>query len=133
MSFLDEDNLHTIVLADDINRLSHDFHALSRDAGWWETGEANPSHKFEVATKFALIHSEVSEALEGYRKGAWDDHLPDFKSVEVEMADVLIRVFDLSGALGLRLGDAMVAKAAYNLSRADHKPEARAAVGGKKF
>lgn len=106
---------------------------------WWpeetrdeETGSLNPE-KVDVPQKLCLIHSEISEALEGDRKGLMDDHLPRRKSIEVELADAAIRIFDLAGALGLDIGAAMAEKMKYNASRADHKPDHRAADGGKKY
>ena len=86
-----------------------------------------------VPTKIALIVSECSEALEGHRKGLKDDKLPHREMVAVELADVLIRVFDLAGFLGIPLGTILEEKAAYNQSRLDHKPENRVKVGGKKY
>lgn len=105
-------------------------YGLSLNAGWHKTGEL--SHE-AFATKIALIHSEVSEALEGGRKNAQDEHLPHRKSVEVELADAVIRIFDLAGKMNLDIAGAIVQKLAYNQKREDHKPEARAAAGGKKF
>lgn len=68
--------------------------------------------------KIALIHSELSEALEGYRHGdPSDEHCPEFTSAEVELADAIIRIMDLSGRLCLRLADAILAKAKFNESR----------------
>jgi NTP pyrophosphatase (non-canonical NTP hydrolase) len=81
----------------------------------------------------ALIHSELSEALEGVRKNKQDDHLPHRKSEEVELADALIRIFDYCGGFGLDLQGAFEEKTAYNAKRADHKLENRAAEGGKQF
>lgn len=81
----------------------------------------------------ALIHSEISEALEGVRKNCPDDKLPHRKMEEVELADALIRIFDYAGAHNLDLGGALVEKMAYNRSRADHKPENRRKEGGKKI
>jgi NTP pyrophosphatase (non-canonical NTP hydrolase) len=80
-----------------------------------------------------LIHSEISEALEGHRKNLMDDKLQHRKSIEVELADALIRIADLAGYLSLDLGGAVVEKLVYNESRADHKLANRIQDGGKKF
>ncbi len=87
----------------------------------------------EFGIKLALIHSELSEALEGHRKDRMDDHLPHRKAVEVEFADTLIRIFSLAQWMGLDLSGAMMEKLEYNRKRADHKLENRAKEGGKKF
>jgi hypothetical protein len=86
-----------------------------------------------VGEKNALIHSEVSEMLEGARKGCKDDHLPHRSMEEVEAADVLIRLLDYCAWRGLDLGGATAEKLEYNRNRADHKDDARRAAGGKKF
>jgi NTP pyrophosphatase (non-canonical NTP hydrolase) len=86
-----------------------------------------------AAAMIALIHSELSEGLEGLRKNLMDDHLPHRKMVEAEMADVIIRVFDFADAFGLDLGGAVIEKDAYNHHREDHREEVRNAPGGKKF
>lgn len=86
-----------------------------------------------LAEKKALIHSEVSESLEGLRKNKMDEHCREFTSDEVELADTIIRICDYAGARRMRLGAALVAKMAYNEVREDHKPAARAAAGGKAF
>ena len=103
--------------------------------GWWDnliTGEKIDA--MEVAPiKLLLVHSEISEAVEGLRKNTMDDHLKHRKSIEVELADALIRIFDLGGALELDLGGAVKEKMAYNAKRLDHKPEERAKKHGKKF
>jgi len=81
----------------------------------------------------ALQHSELSEALEGYRKGLNDDHLPNRKSVEVEFADAIIRILDTAEYLGLDIGSALLEKCEYNKNRKDHKIENRKKENGKKF
>lgn len=102
-------------------------HGNSVACGWHD------GVKRDDATLLALMHSEISEALEGLRKDKMDDHLPERKSVEVELADLLHRVFDFAGKHDLDLGNAYIEKGFYNLRREDHKKEVRAAEGGKKF
>jgi len=111
--------------------------------GWWTKDEAyalehesagpnysKPSATL-IASKLALVHSEVSEALEGMRKGLMDDHLPHRTMFEVELADAIIRILDLAGACNLDIDGAVNAKLAYNKTRADHKLANRQTSGGK--
>lgn len=84
-------------------------------------------------TRIALCHSELSEALEGYRKSLMDDHLPSRPMAEVELADTVIRIFDLAGAMRYDLAGAIFYKLAYNKKRSDHKLENRNKPNGKKF
>lgn len=125
-------------LEDSVNDLQLTCHGLSCEAGWWgphaqqATGLASPTSQ-DVAEKLLLIHSEISEAVEGRRKNLQDDHLPHRKMFDVELADAVIRIFDLAGALRIDLSGALVDKLIYNTKRADHKPENRALDGGKKF
>jgi len=104
-------------------------HGAAKSAGWWDrekTWETFPRC-------LTLIHSEISEAMEGDRKGLMDDHLPDRPMREVELADAAIRIFDLAGAYDLDIGGAIADKLAYNAQRADHKKENRQAAGGKTY
>lgn len=94
------------------------------------TGEPIQRNKGEL---LALIHSEVSEALEGVRKNLMDDHLTSRKMEEVELADAVIRIIDYCNIYDLDLMGAILEKNAYNKSRQDHTREARLAEGGKKI
>lgn len=123
-----------------INHWAKACHASSVEAGWWDAPAGFDSQSCEATwldlvtpTKLCLVHSEVSEAMEGFRKNLQDDHLPHRSMLEVELADAMIRILDLAGAHNLDLAGAMVEKMRYNWKRADHKPEARAADNGKKF
>lgn len=108
-------------------------HSASRAGGWWHDLETGEPLKRNVGELLCLIHSEISEAMEGHRKGLMDDKLPHRPMIEVELADALIRIADLAGGLNLDLGGAVAEKLAYNAQRADHKPENRKKEGGKKY
>lgn len=104
----------------------------SFQAGWWD-GVNDENIDIFVPIKLCLIHSEISEAMEGHRKGLQDDKLPHRPSIEVELADAIIRIADLGGRLGLDIEGALKEKLAFNTTRNDHKREVRAATGGKKY
>lgn len=100
---------------------------------WWVDPKTGKPLERNPGELIALVHSELSEVLEGVRKDKMDDHLPHRKSEEVEMADVLIRIFDYAAGRGLDIHGAFVEKMAYNATRADHKLKNRVKRGGKKF
>lgn len=107
-------------------------HKTARDAGWYtdiNTGEPIERNFGEVV---ALMHSELSEALEADRKGLMDDKLPHYDARAVEFADCIIRILDTAEALGLDIAGAFIEKNRYNKTRADHKLKNRA-DGGKKY
>lgn len=118
-----------------INTATRICHQRAQAAGWWDKYDTAPDHLKPdlLAGRQMLIVSEVAEAMEGLRKDRMDDHLPHRKAEEVELADAVIRIFDYAGKRGFNLGGAILDKMAYNLARADHKPENRAKEGGKCF
>ena len=126
-----QDTITQFLTAQATNSLVSVCHGLSVQSGWW--AGVDVTNKLVVPAKLCLVHSEISEAMEGHRKGLMDDHLPTRPMVEVELADALIRICDLAGALELDLGGAVAAKLAYNANRADHKPQNRAKEGGKSY
>ena len=144
-----------------LNKMAQDIHERNVAAGWWsdlkfedkvnslvDKGfEYNAAQiiletlgitRSTIKTRnkgelLALVHSEVSEAMEGVRKNLMDDKLPHRTMFEVELADTIIRILDMAGAYNLDLDGAIAEKIAYNSRRADHKPENRVAAGGKAF
>ena len=95
-------------------------HANARNKGFWD----EPRNSGEAV---ALLHSEASELLEALRIGnPMSTKIPDFTLAEEEAADLVIRLGDMKGLFEQwRLGQAILAKIAYNDSR-PHKH-------GKKF
>ena len=111
-------------------------HKASFDAGWWinqKTGVDTRDNPMCFSQKLMLIVSEIAEAMEGDRKSLPDDKLPHRAMREVELADAVIRIFDLAGAYNMDLGGAIAEKMAFNAVRPDHKIANRKAEGGKAY
>lgn len=114
--------------------LTNYCHGIATECGWWHDISGNSlKGKRNVPEMLCLIHSEISEAMEGHRKNLKDDKLPHRPMIEVELADAMIRILDLAGGLDLDLAGAMAEKMAFNTKRPDHKPENRAKDGGKAY
>lgn len=87
----------------------------------------NIARRAVMSQMLGLIHSEVSEALENIRHDEEpDDKIPEFSGLEAELADVIIRIMDMSEGFKLKVAEAVVAKIAMNNGR----PKMH---GGKKF
>ncbi|MDP2904794.1 MAG: MazG nucleotide pyrophosphohydrolase domain-containing protein [Candidatus Omnitrophota bacterium] len=87
-----------------INDFIRECHSIAREKGWWQE-ERNDGELI------ALIHSELSEALEAMRnQGRKDD-------VAEELADCCIRIFDYCGAREIDLEKALLKKMEYNKTR----------------
>ena len=96
--------------ADVINSLGAEIHAVNRVNGWWDK-ERNP---YEL---IALMHSELSEAVEYLRKGnPKSDHI-NCDGVTEEMADTIIRILDFCAGTSVDIGRAIMEKTAFNAKR----------------
>jgi NTP pyrophosphatase (non-canonical NTP hydrolase) len=105
-----------------ITTLTQEAHAIAKDRGWWPEKElelARNQDPNRIATCLALIHSEVSEALEDARVGNMGIQYEGEKPIgfDIELADVMIRVLDLAGAMDIDLDLAIRTKMAYNSRR----------------
>lgn len=110
------------IIVDTLNLLSNECHANANSKGFWEDIKfllngrekqdefAMNLYNNAMATRLALIHSEVTEALEALRVG-------DTENFNEELADVLIRVFDLCGALKVDIGKNVLMKMDKNKTR----------------
>lgn len=86
-----------------IKEAMKEIHELAIKKGWWEKERSVPE-------LLCLVHSEVSEALEAYREGKR-------LNFAEELADVIIRVFDMAYAFEIDLEEAIQKKHEYNKSR----------------
>src|SRR5690554_1787811 len=103
-----------------LNDLAQKAHKTARDHGWWEEEKS-------FGELIALVHSELSEALEDYRKGRLitktyllcksskttcdaicsECRQSKPEGIPIELADVLIRIFDMCGKYGIDLDEAV--------------------------
>lgn len=72
----------------------------------------------KFAEEIALMHSELSEALEADRiNNPESKKIPGFSQVEEELADVIIRILDSAKSRDYNIGEAIIAKLQYNSMR----------------
>ncbi len=88
-----------------INKLIEVCHSIAKEKGWWI--EARNDGEL-----IALMHSELSEALEAMRNHGTKENVAE------ELADCCIRIFDYCGAREIDLEGALLKKIEYNKTRA---------------
>lgn len=113
-----------------ISELIEQAHATARSKGFWDgaPAEALDSEGEGLAyasMKIALMHSELSEALEELRSGRGVNESyhssangkPKLEGVPAELADVVIRIADFCGYYEIDLESAVREKMAGNAMR----------------
>lgn len=99
---------------------------------WWQDKDGNMKER-NVGEMLMLVTSELAEAMEGHRKNLSDDKLGHRPMFEVEIADAMIRLLDISAHLCPDIETIIEEKLAFNRQREDHKWDHRLAAGGKKY
>lgn len=99
-----------------LNKLAKEINDLNKLKGFWD-GEDDIPNKASVGLRIALMHSELSEALEAHRSSVYDDKLPEYLGLHVELIDALIRILDFCGYYNINVDEIVAKKLEYNKSR----------------
>lgn len=101
-----------------IDILAQEINLWANKKGFWDFGIPGllPDNPLVKSTKVMLVVTELSELVEGIRKPV-ESQLSDFTNEEEEIADAIIRLLDYSGQYNLRVGQAILAKMAFNEGR----------------
>ena len=93
-----------------LNNLADEIRTINAANGWNIPVPLDWENAYKIPAILALITSEVSEALEAFRK---DDNL----NFGEELADIIIRVLDLSGGMDVDMEKEISAKLEKNKAR----------------
>lgn len=110
--------------AEVLNDLSEIISEIAESKGFWDPD--NVGENAVIPLKLALVHSEISEALEAHRE-EYDDDYADLSTgmtpmqeddFTEELADAVIRILDIVGYYDLSdFGDILIAKIEKNRNR----------------
>ena len=104
-----------------LKNLQEIVHKIAKEKGFYDDIDQNESPVFFywfVVTHLMLIVTEISEGVEGFRKGG------DFNNLDEELADAIIRICDLAEFLRYDLDKAVQKKIEINKTR-PHKHNKR--------
>lgn len=87
-----------------------DIHKCAIEHGWYEGITRENVVPHQVLAWLAMMHSELSEAVEAYRKG-------DMENFAEELADTIIRIFDTAEFFGINIAEAVECKHIANMER----------------
>lgn len=98
-----------------LNKMAKEINSVAISKGWWD----NERRFGEI---IALIHSELSEALEDFRSGMAYTQIErnddgKLTGIPIELADAIIRILDFCGRFDIDIAGAVLRKMEYNKTR----------------
>ena len=106
-----------------LNQLSRESFQIATYKGFWDTQKDEEKNTTRIVQKIALVHCELSEAVEELRKNSDPRHLyfreEDGKpeGFGIELADAVIRIADLFDACDLDMNYYVQVKLDFNKTR----------------
>ena len=107
-TIIDDEEATFIML---FNEIASGVHETAKEKGFWD----KPRNDGEC---LMLMVTELCEGFEALRNNdAMDDKIPEFKGIEAELADEIIRIMDYAVGKKLRVVEALIAKMKMNKTR----------------